>query len=251
MRGDRPQELHDLLARVAVQRLSSREIGLGRLDGRAGRADDETLGEPDPEGPLGGEAPLDVVILLEPALGVDGDHLAGAELPAPDEAVAFDRHGAGLGRADHEPVLADGVAKRPQAVAVEGSADDAPVGEDDSGRPVPGLHETRVVAVEVAHLLRQLGVSLPGGRDEHGKRVTNVPAAVDDEVERVVEHGRVGAGLVEHGVVEHVVGVPKLPSRARIQLMLPWIALISPLWQRNRNGCARSQEGAVFVEKRW
>ena len=45
--------------------------------------------------------------------------------------------------------------------------------------------------------------------------------------------------------------VPKLPSRARIQLTLPWIALISPLWQRKRNGCARSHEGIVLVEKRW
>ena len=44
---------------------------------------------------------------------------------------------------------------------------------------------------------------------------------------------------------------PKLPSRARIQFALPWIALISPLWQRSRNGWARSQDGAVFVENRW
>ena len=27
--------------------------------------------------------------------------------------------------------------------------------------------------------------------------------------------------------------------------------LISPLWQRKRNGCARSQLGSVFVENRW
>src|SRR6185369_9040091 len=44
---------------------------------------------------------------------------------------------------------------------------------------------------------------------------------------------------------------PKLPSRARIQLTFPWIALISPLWQSSRNGCARSQDGSVLVEKRW
>ena len=54
------------------------------------------------------------------------------------------------------------------------------------------------------------------------------------------------------GVVEaSSSAVPKLPSRARIQLTFPWIALISPLWQRKRNGWARSHEGTVFVEKRW
>jgi hypothetical protein len=44
---------------------------------------------------------------------------------------------------------------------------------------------------------------------------------------------------------------PIRPSRARIQLTFPWIALISPLWQRRRKGCARSHDGVVFVEKRW
>ncbi len=39
-------------------------------------------------------------------------------------------------------------------------------------------------------------------------------------------------------------------SRARIQLMLPISVLISPLWAITRNGCASSQLGNVFVEKR-
>ena len=39
-------------------------------------------------------------------------------------------------------------------------------------------------------------------------------------------------------------------SRARIQLTLPRTVLISPLWAIIRSGCASSQLGAVFVEKR-
>ena len=79
----------------------------------------------------------------------------------------------------------------------------------------------------------------------------DVAAAADEQLERVVEHRRVGAGLVDHRMQELVVLRAELPSRARIQFTLPSIALISPLWQRRRNGCARSQDGLVLVEKRW
>ncbi len=41
-----------------------------------------------------------------------------------------------------------------------------------------------------------------------------------------------------------------MPSRAFIQFMLPRSVLISPLWDMKRFGCARSQLGNVFVEKR-
>ncbi len=44
---------------------------------------------------------------------------------------------------------------------------------------------------------------------------------------------------------------PRARSRASIQATFPSIVLISPLWQSMRNGCARSQLGSVFVEKRW
>ena len=40
-------------------------------------------------------------------------------------------------------------------------------------------------------------------------------------------------------------------SRARIRLMLPRNVLISPLWARNRNGCARCHVGRVLVLYRW
>ena len=43
------------------------------------------------------------------------------------------------------------------------------------------------------------------------------------------------------------------PSRVRaaMRLVLPAMALISPLWHSMRKGCARSLVGRVFVEKRW
>ena len=39
--------------------------------------------------------------------------------------------------------------------------------------------------------------------------------------------------------------------REFIQLMFPRMVLISPLWQRNRNGWASCHDGNVLVEKRW
>ena len=102
-----------------------------------------------------------------------------------------------LGAAHDQAVLADGEAQRPQPVAVERGADDAAVREDERGRAVPRLDETRVVAVEVAHLRLQLGIALPGGRHEHRHPVPDVPPVADDELQDVVEHGRVGAALVD------------------------------------------------------
>ena len=44
---------------------------------------------------------------------------------------------------------------------------------------------------------------------------------------------------------------PSACSRASIQATFPSMVLISPLWQRRRNGCTRAQLGSVLVEKRW
>ena len=46
-------------------------------------------------------------------------------------------------------------------------------------------------------------------------------------------------------------GDSNLEVRARDQLRLPSIVLISPLCASMRNGCASGQRGKVFVEKRW
>ena len=55
---------------------------------------------------------------------------------------------ADLGRHDHQVVLGDVVARRPQAVAIEHRADHRAVGERNRRRAVPRLHQRRVVLVE-------------------------------------------------------------------------------------------------------
>ena len=145
---------------------------------------------------LAGEPPLDVAVELEAALRVDHEQLAGAE-PAAQHRLSGRRvEDADLGSAADE-IARDDVAQRAQAVAVERGADDSAVAEDDAGRAVPRLAEAGVEAVEVADVVGQLGIVLPGGRHEHRERVPDVPAALHEQLERVVEHPGVGARLVE------------------------------------------------------
>jgi hypothetical protein len=194
-----------------VEHVARGEAVLRWLDRRPVRPLHEPFVEPGPVRSAPREPALDRVVGLESALRVERDHLPGRELAAVDAAVAVERYRAGLRRAHDEPVLAHGVAQRAQAVAVERGADDPAVREDQPGRPVPRLDQAGVVAEEVPHLARELLVSLPGGRQQHRHAVPDVASAVDDEVERVVEHRRVGARLVEDGMVELVVGRPKVP----------------------------------------
>ena len=56
--------------------------------------------------------------------------------------------------------------------------------------------------MEVAHLRVELGVSLPGGRNEHRECVPRVAAAAHQQLERVVEHARVRARFFEYGSVD-------------------------------------------------
>ena len=57
-------------------------------------------------------------------------------------------------------------------------------------------------------------------------------------------------GYVALSVAASKWGDASAASRDVIMFLLPRSVLISPLWQSERKGCARAQEGKVFVEKR-
>ena len=214
-RADRPQDQRELLARVAGRHLARGQVVLGRRDRLAGADGANALGQPLPVRAPARELELDPRARHHAAVGVDGQHLVRPELPARNRPAVGERDDARLGGAGDEPALDDRVAERPQAVAVERRADDAPVGEDDPGRPVPRLHQARVVAVEVPDLLRHDRVQLPGLGDEHRDRVAHVAPAADDRLQRVVQDGRVRAGLVQRERVEERV-VEAEPAGARL-----------------------------------
>ena len=155
---------------------------------------------------LGGELPLDLLVLDDAALlQVDQQHLAGLQAPLAHDALFRDRQHAGLRGHDHEVVVGDDEARRPQAVAVERGADLAAVGEGDRGRAVPRLHQRGVVFVEGAPLRIHQRVAGPGLRDQHHHRMRQRIAAGDQQLERVVEAG--GVGLAVRDQRPHLVEV--------------------------------------------
>ncbi len=95
--------------------------------------------------------------------------------------------------------MRDDVAGGAQAVAVEGSADDAAVGEGDGGGAVPRLHERGVVLVESALVRVHVGIAGPGFGDQHGHGVRNVAAGHVEQLEGVIEIGRIAAAGLNDG----------------------------------------------------
>ena len=145
-------------------------------------------------------------------LDVDGDHAARPEAAGLDDLAREVGHDAGLGGEDDVAVVIDLVARRAQAVAVEGGADETAVGENERGGAVPRLHQVRVVAIEVPEFGGELLVLLPRHRDHHHHRVERRAAAEDEGLENVVEAGRVGHARLDDRVQ---VGEARAPDTAR------------------------------------
>ena len=119
--------------------------------------------------------------------GVDEQHLTWTE-PAPlDDIRGRHRHHARLRRRGHETVFGALPSERPQPVAVERRADDGAVAEGQRGRAVPGLEPDRLVAIEIAHRGGQVASTLPRVGHEAHQRFADLPPALHEQLERVVE----------------------------------------------------------------
>ena len=128
---------------------------------------------------------------------VDDEQLAGAQAPAPDDLAGVDREHPGLRAAHDEAVAADLERGRPQAVAVQHAAHAPAVREDERGRPVPGLHAGEGRCLPRREAGHGLVAEVQGlGQECHDRRVAR-PAGGDQQLQRLVERGGVGAGRVQ------------------------------------------------------
>ena len=145
---------------------------------------------------LGREGVLELRVVDDAALrGVHEEDAARVQALLDQHPLGRDVEHADLGGHDHQAVLGDVVARGAQAVPVEHRADDGAVGEGDRGRAVPRLHEAAVVLVEGLALLAHGLVPAPGLGDHHQHGQGQGAARHDQELEHVVEDGRVAAAL--------------------------------------------------------
>ncbi len=146
---------------------------------------------------LGGKLVLHFLVGNDRALfHVDQQHLAGLQTPLLDDALFRHWQRAGLGSHDDAVVISDEVTGRAQAVAVERRANLLAVGEGNGGGTVPRLHQGCVIFVECLAFGRHGLVTGPGFRDQHHHRVGHGIATADEELERVVETGRVRLAFI-------------------------------------------------------
>ena len=122
-----------------------------------------------------------------PLLEVDQKHSAGLETPLVGDGLGWHGKNTNLGRHDHAVIMREVVAAWAEAVSIEHRADHGAVGESNRRRAVPGLHQTRVVLIEVPLHLRHVRVLLPGLWDHHHGGLGHRTSAHVEELENVIE----------------------------------------------------------------
>ena len=165
-----------------------------------------------------GQGALQLLILDDAALlEVDQQHLARLQAPLAHDLVVGDRQHTRFRGHDDLVVVGHQEARRAQAVAVEGGADLAAVGEGDAGRAVPRLHQGGVIFVEGLALGIHQRIAGPRLGDQHHHGVRQRVAAGHQKLERVVDAGGVGLAvrddrphLVEVGADQ--VGLHRAPA---------------------------------------
>ncbi len=149
---------------------------------------DDVLLEPRVVRALGGDRPLDLLVLDDPALlEVDEEELARREAAEAHDVLGLDRQHPGLGAEHDVAVLRLAPAAGTQAVAVERRADHGAVGEAHRRGAVPRLHQARVERVEALEVVGEVVPAGVGLRDHHHRRVRQRPPGEHQQLEDVVE----------------------------------------------------------------
>ena len=168
-------------------------------------------------GVLGGDLALELLVLDDPApLEVHQEQLPRLQPAEALDVLRGDVQQPRLGAEHDVAVERLHPAAGPQPVAVERGADHAPVGEGDRRRAVPRLHEAGVVGVEGLQVVRQVVPVAVGLGDHHHRRVGQRAARQHQQLEHVVEGGRVGVA----GRDDRQDALQVVPEQLRVQLAL-------------------------------
>jgi hypothetical protein len=146
----------------------------------------------------GGERALQLVV-VDDASGfeIDEQHLARLQPPLLDDLRLRNVEHADFRRHDDVVVVGDDKARGTQSVAVERRADLASIGEGHRGRPVPRLHQRRMVFVECAPVFVHQRIAGPGFGNHQHHRVRQRVAAHREQFERVVERRGIRLAFVD------------------------------------------------------
>ena len=205
--GHGAHQLLHVIVVVAQLRQTAREAHVrvalcGQLAGRRGLQvvdRQRLLVQPIAVRLLVGVTVADLVVPDDAALArVHLEHLAGAQAASLQHVGRVDIDGADLRRQDQPVVTGDVVARRAQAVAVERGAEHAAVGERDGRRAVPRLHEHGLVRVVGAALVGDAVVVIPRLGDHHGDGAVERAAVHGEELQHVVQNGRVRTLTVDN-----------------------------------------------------
>ena len=140
----------------------------------------------------GSKLRFDLFIGNDPSLlRIDQEHVPRLNAPLAQDALRSNFQNAGFGSHDNQVVSGDVVAGRAQAVAVEHRADNPPIGKGDCRRAIPWLHQTGVIFVKGPFFRTHLRVIFPWFRRHHHNGMRQAAATHDEQLQAVVEHGRI------------------------------------------------------------
>ena len=181
-----------LTAEQILLRFRRRDVGEKPVDRQA------VLLHPAPVGTAAGQPGLDLGVLHEPVVvQVEEQYLAGLQTALALHLLRRDIQHAGLAGQHEKAVFTFRVTRGTQAVAVEDRAGIAAVGEDHGGGPVPGFHQGRMVLEETADVPPHIVLGPPGLGDQHQKHLFDGPSRGDEELQHVVQTGRIALSGVD------------------------------------------------------
>ena len=128
---------------------------------------------------------------------VEPEQGTGAEAPVAFDFLGGDVENARFGGEHEKPCLRERPPGRTQSVAVQRRTQARTVGEADCCWAVPRLHQGGVVFVERAHVVADVVFRAPRLWDEHHHRVRRIASGRDEQLEHVVQRGRVGLSAVD------------------------------------------------------